>query len=442
MPRQYYSIHQKLSMVIVLEQRLQDQVSVHAVARDLGVDPSQLRRWKKQKNVLEELLLNRSRRSVAARSVHSGRKSCLAGIENELLMFIFQSREQGLAVSVRMVLTRACQLSDNFRQKTTRAKECAMRRFIKSHGIVHRVHTHQSQKNHNEVRGEAEDWIQQMRPMLVGANRDPRFILNMDQTPIFFSMLPRTTLDNSGARTINVRTSTGSTIRVTVAVTVTAAGDMLEPLFVFKGKPGGRIEREFLTYPAGAQYTVQDKAWMDESIMKAWIDRVLPPYVETAPPGIQPILFLDSYRCHMMASVVGAISDLGIQVEHIPGGCTGLCQPVDVGIGKPLKGRVRNLWEDWMVEQGGDTIRFSAPSRERVAGWVVQSLQEISPNIVRRSWRHEPYCLMVEGDNDNEQENNNDDDEEEENNNDDEQQNNNDDEQQNNNNENNNDDGR
>ena len=45
-----------------------------------------------------------------------------------------------------------------------------------------------------------------------------------------------------------------------------------------------------------------------------------------------PLLLLDSYRCHMMASVVMRINELGVEVQQIPGGCTDLCQPVDVGL--------------------------------------------------------------------------------------------------------------
>ena len=82
---------------------------------------------------------------------------------------------------------------------------------------------------------------------------------------------------------------------------------------------------------------------MDETVMLAWVDQVLRPYVETAPEDIVPILILDSYRCHMMASVVQKIQqELGVEVKHIPGGCTFLCQPVDVGFNKPFKDR---LWE-------------------------------------------------------------------------------------------------
>ena len=85
--------------------------------------------------------------------------------------------------------------------------------------------------------------------------------------PNVFSILPRATLEASGAQTVNVHTSTSSTMQVTVAVTVTASGDMLPPLFVFKGKPGGQIEQEFSTYEPSGIYSVQKKALMDEPIM-------------------------------------------------------------------------------------------------------------------------------------------------------------------------------
>jgi hypothetical protein len=204
---------------------------------------------------------------------------------------------------------------------------------------------------------------------------------HMDQTPIFFYMLPRTTLNVSGARTVHVRTCTASTMRVTVSLTVTASGDMLAPLFVFKGKSGGRTEREFRNYGPGGIYSVQEKAWMDQSIMMNRIENVLKPYVLTAPSGIQPILFLDSYRCHMMSSVVGAIENLGVQVEHIPGGCTGLCQPIGVAIGKPLKNTVRRMWEVWMVEQG-QSVRYTPPTSQTVATWVVTAVQQLSSEKV------------------------------------------------------------
>jgi hypothetical protein len=65
----------------------------------------------------------------------------------------------------------------------------------------------------------------------------------------------------------------------------------------------------------------------------------------------------------MMASVTDAIAELGIEIIHIPGGCTGLTQLLDVGINKPFKLRVRVLWEEWMIDKIDRTGLVCADSR-------------------------------------------------------------------------------
>ena len=40
---------------------------------------------------------------------------------------------------------------------------------------------------------------------------------------------------------MNIRSSSGSTMHINVALTVTAAGGLLPPMFVFKVKPGGSV---------------------------------------------------------------------------------------------------------------------------------------------------------------------------------------------------------
>ena len=152
-------------------------------------------------------------------------------------------------------------------------------------------------------------------------------------------MVPMTTLETQGSRTVNVRASSGSTIRVTLAVFVTAAGDTLPPYMIFKGSPTGRIAKELKDkekgYPEGVHYSCQPKAWMDEKCWwvekvlkpwadsapedivplllvhyscqpKAWMDekcwwveKVLKPWADSAPEDIVPLLLLDSYKCHL-----------------------------------------------------------------------------------------------------------------------------------------------
>jgi hypothetical protein len=98
----------------------------------------------------------------------------------------------------------------------------------------------------------------------------------------------------------------------------------------------------------------------------------------------------------MMASVVNAIQDCGIQVEHIPGGCTPLCQPVDVGIAKPLKVRVLHKHNLWLTAQADALAKvgFKPPPRAALAGWVVEALEKMEASFVRNSWRHAPYSYF------------------------------------------------
>ena len=108
------------------------------------------------------------------------------------------------------------------------------------------------------------------------------------------------------------------------------------------------------------------------------------------------VLLLDSYRCHMMSSVTKKIADLGIEIRHIPGGTTGLCQPIDVGIGRPFKNRIRNKWEDWMGNQDIGAGKTVAPSREMLANWIIDAATKISTQIIKNSWRHGRYSNYPE----------------------------------------------
>ena len=127
----------------------------------------------------------------------------------------------------------------------------------------------------------------------------------------------------------------------------------------------------------------QSNAWMDEEVMLVWVEQVLGPYVSTAPDGVVPILFVDSYHCHMMALVVTRMQDFGVEVENIPGGCTDLCQPVDVGVNKPFKNLIGEQWETWMIEEGLASSTTLPPLREDIVQWTRQASNNLPPEMIR-----------------------------------------------------------
>ena len=218
------------------------------------------------------------------------------------------------------------------------------------------------------------------------------FILKMDQTPIPFTFNSKSTLEVVGARTVHVRKSTNDTKWTTAAITKTASGKMLPPLLIFKGAKNGRIvKKEFPTFDKSMYYTCQENAWMDERVMLLWVEKVLKPYVKSAPEGIVLLLLLDSYCCHVMASVVNEIQDLRVEVEHIPGGCTYLCQPVNIGINKPYKKHMRHQWELWMISEGMVEGTTSPPSREQIVSWAKYTNETMSEVNICIAWKHGQY---------------------------------------------------
>ena len=64
---------------------------------------------------------------------------------------------------------------------------------------------HVSQRHPLETQEEALYFDKFIFPYVVGSHQDPNYVLNMDQTPIFFSMTPGTTLEQVGAISVNVR---------------------------------------------------------------------------------------------------------------------------------------------------------------------------------------------------------------------------------------------
>ena len=304
---------------------------------------------------------------------------------------MFELREQGLQVNTRTVRKEASRLSEDFKEKTKLAKVACIRRFVKRVGLSNRVSTHVAQKNHQETEEESSHFIALMKQKLAGMNPDD--VINMDQTPIPFTFPSNRTLEKKGTKTIHVRTSTTDTKRATLAATVTGSGQLLTPFLIFKGKKNGRIAaKELQTYPKECIYACQEKAWMDESMMHKWIDCVLIPWKESRNPNVIPVLILDAYRVHMMGSIVNRIQSLGIEVQHIPGGCTYLCQPVDVGINRPIKVEMTEQWEEWMVSGGGISDGVAKPPlRAQVAEWIVGSYKAITEETGRNAWRKTGY---------------------------------------------------
>jgi len=333
------------------------------------------------------------------KKLNSGRPSSIKHHEEVLMSWLFLLREIGIPVSIKALILKASHIDPAFGELAYSTRYQVVRRLCHANCLSLRRGTHQSQGHPQEAVDLALQWITTIRPIVSEATRPKKVILNMDQTAVFFSLTPRTTLNLSGERTINVTKTASAAHRATVAVTVSADGDMLDPMIIFRGTVDGRIATRELPTIAQATNTVatcQQNGWMDAEQMFHWVDTILRRYLQENGANVEPLLFLDSYSVHKKAEVVTAIEALGCKVRYIPPGCTGLVQPVDVGIGKPFKDRLTHRWEQHIIGQGVDTATFMAPSRGEMAQWVADELKDISRATVQNSWRSSGFNYFPE----------------------------------------------
>ena len=116
---------------------------------------------------------------------HSGRPTSLANA-NELCEWVVNLRCEGMPISINMVILRASQLDEQFRQKRMQGKYSVVRQLLRSHSIVICLKTHQAQRHPKEMVDEAKHFVSRGTPLLASLNRDQQYIINMDQTPVFF----------------------------------------------------------------------------------------------------------------------------------------------------------------------------------------------------------------------------------------------------------------
>ena len=64
--------------------------------------------------------------------------------------------------------------------------------------------THESQQSRSEATGLTHDYVQTIRPKLIHSNCHEEYILNMDQTPVLFTLNAKQTLESVGQRTIHI----------------------------------------------------------------------------------------------------------------------------------------------------------------------------------------------------------------------------------------------
>ncbi|RHZ41768.1 hypothetical protein DYB31_012377 [Aphanomyces astaci] len=142
----------------------------------------------------------------------------------------------------------------------------------------------------------------------------PDAVYNVDETGFYYDMPPKCIWSVKGGEP-KIATGEKHSLRMTAVLTVKADGTKLPILFIIRGSPGGRIASNDLpTYTRGHFYAVQEKAWMNNTVWRAYLRSVLADAIDEP-----SVILLDNFESRVMAPFKRYLRDEWLAEEIIDG---------------------------------------------------------------------------------------------------------------------------
>ena len=157
----------------------------------------------------------------------------------------------------------------------------------------------------------------------------------------------------------------------------------LPPTIIFKRKT---LPKE--DFPHGVEIMVNHKGWMNEEIMKSWMGTVWKKR-KNCIFSPRALLIMDSMRANIKDSIKDICKSVGAKISIIPGGLTKILQPLDVGINRSFKSKLRSELEKWMLEgahsftDGGKVRRASYAE---VVQWVKMVWEAVKTTTIKNAF--------------------------------------------------------
>jgi hypothetical protein len=178
----------------------------------------------------------------------------------------------------------------------------------------------------------------------------PRYVLNMDETPVPKCEHPITGVVRTGSgRAATCSTDAGNRLNVTHFPCISAAGDKLQMCAVIKGKTARTLKK--ITEGASAAVNkvrlyYSASGWINAGIVVRWLHEVVAPYIS----GHAAALLLDDYHAHWTDEVRAAAAAMHLQLIPVPPRLTSEYQPLYVQFNGPMTKARQRLWMQQRVQ--------------------------------------------------------------------------------------------
>ncbi|CCF32189.1 transposase [Colletotrichum higginsianum] len=177
----------------------------------------------------------------------------------------------------------------------------------------------------------------------------------------------------------------GSRVWVSLIECISADGQSLLPLVIYKGKA---VQKQWfpldLSGYAGWQFTATDNGWTTDATALEWLEKVL--ISQTAPRQADEarLLILDGHHSHTTTDFMWQCIQHNIYLIFLPAHTSHVLQPLDQSVFRPLKAAYRkylgylNLWNDSTIAGKRNFLNCYRRARK----------DALTAQIIKSGWKH------------------------------------------------------
>ncbi|CAG8479377.1 8981_t:CDS:2 [Cetraspora pellucida] len=230
--RRSWNVREKLAILAFLENH--PQKSIRATATMFNIEPVQVRKWRGLKQQLMEAAPHILRLNNSTRPKYPE-------LEGELNEWVKNLRKNLKVVTRSMIQMKAKALAktERFCNMYPDIKECKFSSkwidgFMVHYKFSHRRRTTVAQKLPEDLHELQHSFLGFVLYRRIQYDYPLKFIGNMDETPISFDLPSQTTIEETGAKTVSIRTCGYEKSTFTVILGCMADGTKLPAMVIFK----------------------------------------------------------------------------------------------------------------------------------------------------------------------------------------------------------------
>ena len=369
-----YNVRFKLKVI-----KLAEEKGKHHAAKLFKVDRKRVREWVQNKEKLMALPKNKNRLRGA------GRPLKYKDIDVGLMRWLSDRRQAGIRVTGKALKHEALLRHRENGCQSFKASYGWFTKFKRRHNLSFRRSTHIAQ-HPKEI---TDDRIDSFLKYVINIRKNREYgdqdIANMDETPVWFDMPGKSTLNATGEREIMVSSTGHEKQKITVTLGAYAEGTKISPLVHLPGVrplPKTDIPTGVVVYMCGTG----QKSWADETSIKFWLSKLWGRNNQR-----RRILVWDAFRAHLTPGVKRSVNTTyNTDMCVIPGGCTSKLQPADVPWNRPFKIKLQELYDQWLFDGPAEYTAHGnrqSPSKALMLQWIKEAWGSITPDIVRKSFK-------------------------------------------------------